>query len=138
MARLRQIVVDCETPAVLARFWAAALDEFTVRAYDDEEVARLAAIGCTPETDPTVIVDGPHLEICFQQVDLERGPKVPVHLDIEATDGAAEVERLVALGASVKERFDDHTWMLDPGGNDFCVVHAPGPDDGGMAPPTGG
>jgi hypothetical protein len=61
VARLKQVVVDCAAPAALARFWAAALDGFAVRPYDDAEVARLAELGYTPETDPGVIVDGPHL-----------------------------------------------------------------------------
>lgn len=124
MARLKQIVVDCETPSSLARFWAAALDEFEVRPYDDDEIDRLASLGYTPETDPGVILDGPNLEICFQKVELEQRSKTPVHLDIDSTDQHAEVERLVALGATVKERFDSHTWMLDPESNDFCVMNA--------------
>jgi hypothetical protein len=33
-------------------------------------IARLAALGYTPETDPNVIVDGPHVEICFQEVEI--------------------------------------------------------------------
>ena len=70
-------MIDCEEPSSLARFWAAALDDFDVRPYDDEEVARLAALGYTPETDPGVIVDGPCLEICFQKVDLEPRSKTP-------------------------------------------------------------
>lgn len=69
MARLKQIVIDCHHPAALARFWAAALDDFEVRPYDDAEIARLTALGFTPETDPGVILDGPHIEICFQQAD---------------------------------------------------------------------
>jgi Glyoxalase-like domain len=84
MGRLKQVVIDCEKPSSLARFWAAALDDFDVRAYDDEEVARLAALGYTPETDPAVIVDGPHLEICFQKVDPEQRSKTPIHFDIES------------------------------------------------------
>jgi hypothetical protein len=68
MGCLRQVVIDCEQPSSLARFWAAVLEDFDVRPYDDEEVARLAALGHTPKTDPAVIVDGPHLEICFQKV----------------------------------------------------------------------
>jgi hypothetical protein len=124
MARLSQIVVDCETPSSLARFWAAALDEFDVLHYDDAEIARLAALGLTPETDPTVIIESPHLEICFQKVEVERRRKVPIHFDIETADRPAEVERLVALGATVKQSFDDHTWMTDPVGNDFCIVDA--------------
>ncbi len=122
MARLSQIVVDCATPSSLARFWAAALDEFEVRPYDDAEIARLAALGLTPETDPVVIIESPQLEICFQQVELESRAKMPLHFDIDAADRLAEVQRLVALGATVKQSFADHTWMLDPAGNDFCIV----------------
>jgi len=58
MARFTQLVVDSRRPASLARFWAAALDGFTIRAYDDEEIARLAAMERTTETDPCVILDG--------------------------------------------------------------------------------
>jgi hypothetical protein len=32
------------------------------------------------------------------------------------------VARLVRLGAAVHQRFEDHTWMRDPEGNDFCVT----------------
>jgi hypothetical protein len=122
MAKLRQIVVDCRHPASLARFWAAALEGFEVLPYDDEEVARLAALGLTPDTDPSVIVVGPGLEFGFQRLDVVDVPKKPMHVDISAADRDAEVERLVQLGATVKERFDGHTWMLDPEGNDFCVT----------------
>src|SRR5687768_9370065 len=108
MARFTQLVVDCEHPASLARFWAAALDDFEVRPYDDAEIARLAALGFTPETDPVVIVDGPTLELCFQQVEVEVRRKNRLHPEIEAGDRRAEVERLVALGARVKQEFDDH------------------------------
>jgi hypothetical protein len=124
MARLTQIVIDCRHPAALARFWAAALDDFEVRPYDDAEIARLAALGFTPETDPGVILDGPHVEICFQQVDPPPTTKNPLHLDLRADDRETEVRRLAQLGASVTERFETHTWMRDPEGNDFCVVDA--------------
>ena len=124
VARLKQLVVDCRHPASLARFWAAALDEFDIRPYDDDEIARLAATGLTPETDPGVIVDGPALELCFQQVEVFEIPRKPLHLDLATEDREAEVARLVTLGASVKEQFKSHTWMLDPEGNDFCVTDA--------------
>jgi hypothetical protein len=88
------------------------------------ELARLAERGLTPETDPVVVLDGPHVELCFQRVALEQRRKNPVHLDITSTAWRAEIERLVALGATVKEEFDAHAWMLDPEGNDFCVVDA--------------
>jgi hypothetical protein len=122
MARLKQIVIDCYHPAGLARFWAAALDDFEVRVYEDAEIARLAALGFTPETDPVVILDGPYVEICFQKVDPPPLTKKPLQLDVRADDRPWEVRRLAELGASVMERFETHTWMRDPEGNDFCVV----------------
>ena len=126
MGRLKHIVIDCDTPSVLARFWAAALDDFEVRPYDDDEVARLAALGHTPETDPGVIVDGPHVGLYFQQVDLERRSKTPLHLDLASSEWLAEIDRLTALGATVRQRFERHAWMQDPEGNDFCVEAADG------------
>jgi hypothetical protein len=125
VARLKQLIVDCDHPAALARFWAAVLDDFDLRPYDDAEVARLAALGATPDTDPVVILDGPGLELCFQRVDVQQVEKNPVHVDVTVEPGAdrrTEVARLVALGASVREDFEAHTWMQDPEGNDFCVT----------------
>jgi hypothetical protein len=56
MGRLKEIVFDADHPAALARFWAAVIDGYAIRPYDDEEIARLAGLGFTPETDPTVPV----------------------------------------------------------------------------------
>lgn len=122
VARLKQIVVDCAHPAALARFWEQVLDGFAVRPYTDDDIADLAADGLTPETDPIVIVDGPSLEVCFQQVDVEPVAKKPLHLDLKSSDRAIEVARLVGLGATVVEVFDAHTWLRDPEGNDFCLT----------------
>lgn len=125
MAFLKQIVIDCELPSKLAQFWSAALDDFEIRPYGDEEVARLAALGFTPETDPVVIVNGPGIEICFQKVALEASlDKRRLHLDIASVDLEGEVLRLVDLGASQVEKFNNHAWMRDPEGNDFCVTKA--------------
>ena len=68
MGSIREIVFDCETPSVLARFWAEMLDGYAVRPYDQAEIDRLAELGLTPETDPTVMVDGPGPVLCFQRV----------------------------------------------------------------------
>lgn len=122
MAHLREIVFDCDHPAALARFWAAALDGYAVRPYDEAEIARLAALGFTPETDPTVMVDGPGPQLCFQKVLERRYDNNRVHLDIETNDRAAEVQRLLALGATVAREADGYTVLRDPEGNQFCVV----------------
>jgi hypothetical protein len=120
MARLSQLVVDSRRPAPLARFWAAALDGFEIRPYDDE-IARLASEGRT-DTDPCVILDGPTIEICFQEVEVPPMDKPPVHLDNSTPDRVHDRDHLVALGASIVQEFDHHTWMRDPEGNDFCIT----------------
>jgi hypothetical protein len=121
MALLREIVFDCKRAAPLARFWAAVLDGYEVRPYDAVEIERLAGLGLTPETDPTVMVDGPGPMLCFQQVSEQRTTKNRLHLDVVVPDRRAEVDRLAALGASVQKEFEGHTLMLDPEGNEFCV-----------------
>ncbi len=121
MARLTEIVIDAAHPAALARFWAAALDGYAVRAYDEDEIARLAGLGFTPETDPGVMVDGPGPSLCFQRKDAPKTQRNRVHLDIVGPR-AAEVQRLTALGARVRDEHDGFTVMLDPESNEFCVV----------------
>ena len=122
MAALREIVIDCRHPASLARFWAAVLDGYEVLPYDEAEIARLAALGFTPETDPTVGVGGPGPTLVFQLVPESKIAKNRVHLDVEAPDRSAEVDRLLGLGASVHQVLDSWTTLLDPEGNEFCVA----------------
>jgi hypothetical protein len=124
MGRLQEIVFESRSAPTLARFWAAALDFYAVRPYDRAEIERLAALGLTPETDPTVLVDGPGPSLCFHQVPERNYTNNRVHLDIAAPDRAAEVERLLALGARVQREADGYTVMLDPEGNQFCVAQS--------------
>ena len=42
-------------------------------------------MGRTPETDPSVILDGPAFEICFQEVAALTAGKRVVHLDISTS-----------------------------------------------------
>jgi hypothetical protein len=122
MAKLDSVTVDSLHPARLARFWAAALDGYQVRAYDEAEIARLKALGFTPETDPCVMVDGPGPTLCFQTNKNRAEIRGRLHLDVRGTSRAQEVERLKALGASVRDVQGDYTVMLDPEGNGFCVL----------------
>ncbi|SFV29660.1 hypothetical protein SAMN05216456_0807 [Devosia crocina] len=124
MGVIHEIVFDCDKPPVLARFWAQILDGYDVRPYDQEELARLRALGLTPETDTTVMVDGPGPTLCFQNVDGRVTENNRVHFDIEVSDRGAEVERLVGAGASVDRVLPTYTVMRDPEGNQFCLVDA--------------
>lgn len=129
MGTIREIVFESEHPAMLARFWAAALDGYGVRPYDQAEIARLGALGLTPETDPTVMVDGPGPGLCFQRVDERHYGNNRIHLDIWVQTREVEVVRLCALGASVLREEITYTVLLDPEGNQFCVVAERARDD---------
>jgi predicted enzyme related to lactoylglutathione lyase len=93
-----------------------------VRAYDDAEIARLASLGLTPESDPTVAVDGPGPTLFFQEVPESKPAKNRLHLDIDVADRADQVERLTASGATVVDHFDTWTVLRDPEGNEFCLT----------------
>jgi hypothetical protein len=126
MARLADVVFDCARPAVVARFWAAALDEYAIAAYDDEELARLRSIGVDdPEDDPTVLVEGPPdlPRLWFQRVPEAKVVKNRVHLDLRVDDLDAEIDRLVGLGARVVHPERDGLVVLaDVEGNEFCLT----------------
>ncbi|MBJ7578868.1 VOC family protein [Devosia sp. MC532] len=122
MGVINQIVFDCEHPAALARFWANALDGYALREYDQLELVRLAVFGLTPETDPTVMVDGPGPSLCFQNVDGQRHDNNRVHLDVEVANRQAEVDRLKELGASIDRVLPTYTVMRDPEGNQLCLI----------------
>jgi len=122
MAKLKEIVIDADNPARLARFWAQVAEGYAVRGYDEAEIARLGALGLTPETDPVVMVDGPGPTLCFH---LRGGPRPfrnRIHLDLETPDRPAEVARLTALGATFWYEHSNFTVLRDPEGNQFCVA----------------
>jgi predicted enzyme related to lactoylglutathione lyase len=107
------LVLDCADPQALADFWAPALG-----------YVRLATAGAYVALFP----DGrPGPKLLLQRVPEDKTVKNRMHLDIEVADIHAEVERLVALGATqVSEapcREHGSTWVLmhDPEGNEFCV-----------------
>jgi hypothetical protein len=128
VARLRDVIFDCRHPASLARFWAAALDEYTVAPYDEHELDRLRSMGVLdPEDDPTVLVEratGASPRLWFQRVPESKVVKNRVHIDLEADDVERELARLVDLGASVApdQPNDGLVVLFDPEGNEFCLL----------------
>ena len=106
------IVVDCSDLSRMTEFWQAALG------YVPRD---------PPEPDGVVLKDphdrGPNLS-------LNRTAEGPpedyrMHLDLYASDPAREVERLVALGATVLRPADgvsDFVTLGDPEGNLFDVI----------------
>ena len=133
--RIDAIVFDCSDAAPLARFWSTALG-WDVAPYDEDELERLASKGIyDPEEDPSVMLqppDGTDLPaIFFTEVPEGKVAKNRVHLDLVAdAEIEDEVDRLEALGASVRNwaEEDGGVWcvMLDPQGNEFCVMPSGG------------
>jgi predicted enzyme related to lactoylglutathione lyase len=123
VAQLDKVTFDCADPGPLADFWARSLG-WEVRDVDDEG-AFISPVGTTDET--------PWQGMYFQKVPEGKAVKNRLHLDLRPLDSmAAEVARSVALGATVQGRVDEEgsfwTVMLDPEGNEFCILR--GPEDG--------
>ncbi len=123
MSHLVEIVLDCCHAAGLARFWEAALG-WRIRPYDEAEVARLAALGRTPQTDPAVAIDSPDGSLVFfvQEVPEPKHVKNRMHVDIRLRD-QAHLDQLLRLGATVLSEHDGWRVLADPEGNEFCAKH---------------
>lgn len=119
------VTIDCADPARLAAFWTAALG-YEVRDAD-------------PEGAYVVDPSGVGVPMLFLVVPEGRSVKNRLHLDLRPDTGMqVEVDRLLALGASSPHRVDHAgsywTVLLDPEGNEFCVLR--GPDDGWSGEPS--
>ncbi|MEU1481667.1 VOC family protein [Streptomyces sp. NPDC005760] len=108
------VVVDCEDPRAMARFWGRATD-WTLHEVTDDQASLRSARG-----------DGPYLE--FLRVPGAKTVPDRVHLDLlpyPGDDRAAEVARLRALGATDLDLGQgDVPWtcLSDPEGHEFCVL----------------
>jgi len=108
--RWQNIVVDCRNPERVARFWSQALG-LPVQGPQDGEWW----------LEP----GGDHPDILFLEVPEAKSVKNRVHLDLRPDDHAAEVERLLGLGArhvDIGQRNVSWVVMADPEGNEFCVL----------------
>lgn len=108
-SRLQTIVIDCNDLEVSSAFWAAALGTEVA----SEVVPPYRALKAMPGG----------LRILLQEVPEPKTAKSRIHLDIETGDVEAEVRRLEGLGASRQQQVQ-HWWVIDPSGNEFCVVPA--------------
>jgi len=117
-SRLYTIVIDAHDVERLATFWAAALGY--ERMYSSPEEIVLTA--------PDVRFPG----LILIAVPDDKVGKNRVHIDLNPDDRDAEVERLVALGATRADIGQTEVpWivMADPEGNEFCVLNARPHDD---------
>jgi hypothetical protein len=124
MNHFEGITLDCRHAAKLARFWEIALG-WQIRAYDEAEIAKLAALGRTPETDPMVAIDSPDGSLAFylQEVPESKTVKNRMHVDLRLRD-QAHLNELFRLGATVVTEFDGRWILADPEGNEFCAAIA--------------
>ncbi len=109
-SRLAGFIIDCETDDLdaAAEFWGKALGYSTSRSDDPAESDYVMM--ATPD-------DEIHIEI--QKV----SHASRLHLDIEADDIEAEVDRLEKLGAKRIARVRRWWVMEAPTGQRFCVVN---------------
>jgi catechol 2,3-dioxygenase-like lactoylglutathione lyase family enzyme len=106
-----QTIVDARDPRALGRWWRDALGwvvvnddpgEFEIRPTADQ----LSGLLFVPDSEP-------------------KTTKNRLHLDFRPVDRDAEVERLLALGATRADVGQgEQTWIVlaDPEGNEFCVL----------------
>jgi catechol 2,3-dioxygenase-like lactoylglutathione lyase family enzyme len=114
MIRIGSIVLRVDDLERQTVFWTAALDYLPREEASDDFVLLRPRNGV-----------GPNVSLDRHRSTLQLPPRI--HLDLYADDQAAEVARLIALGASEvhwnKRPADaDYVILADPEGNRFCVV----------------
>lgn len=111
MLRLSQICVDAHDPERLGAWWAGVLG-WPHHTDSDGDVVLVPPSGTGPEW-------------LFLAVPDDKVVKNRLHLDFTPDDQQAEVDRVLALGAS---RMDigqgEQSWVVlaDPEGNEFCML----------------
>ncbi|MEU3918685.1 VOC family protein [Streptomyces sp. NPDC029004] len=109
---LYTVVIDAHDLPALARFWSQVLDWKVVFEAEDE-----ITIGADEFSLPG---------ITFVPVPEGKTVKNRLHIDLTPEDQAAEVERIIGLGARRADvgQGPEATWVVltDPEGNEFCVL----------------
>ncbi|TCO34135.1 putative enzyme related to lactoylglutathione lyase [Kribbella steppae] len=110
---IAQVTFDSDNPRALADFWAAVLE----RKVDDYGNEFVATVGR---------VDDRGTGLMFIKVPEGRNGKNRIHLDLATADWAAEIDRLVGLGAKRLDEYDEYGthWITfaDPEGNLFDLA----------------
>jgi Glyoxalase-like domain len=114
---MHAVVLDCPATEPLVAFWASALGYVGWF----EPFGQFAGLRPPPDDSRG------GLALIFQRVPEPKTVKNRAHIDFEAVDRTAEVERLVGLGATLIREVDEGpglrwTVMADPAGNEFCVA----------------
>ena len=115
--RITELVLDCRDPEALSRWWCEVLD-WVELSREDEAI----------EIGPREGFGGAVPTLVFLPSGDPRRGKLPLHLDVNATDRDqdAELERLLELGAVRSDvgQADEVSWyvLADPEGNEFCLL----------------
>jgi predicted enzyme related to lactoylglutathione lyase len=118
MLRIGTVVVGVDDMGRAVRFWEQALGYVPRDEVEDDWAVLIPGDGGA----------GPHLALQLSETPVQDHPRI--HIDLyagDAADQAAEVERLVGLGA---QRVDwdmypddpDFIVLVDTEGNRFCVI----------------
>jgi predicted enzyme related to lactoylglutathione lyase len=101
------ITIDCADATKMATFWAASIEGYSVDP---------SGIFLRSDTQPMIFL---------QQVPEPKSVKNRVHLELVAADRAAQTERLISLGATKVQDYDETgrqwTVLRDPDGQEFCL-----------------
>jgi catechol-2,3-dioxygenase len=119
---LEAIVIHCQDPGALARFYAEILG---LPVSSDDEAA--IAAGTLGEDESVLLGSRDALHVWLTPVrDLEPAPG-RIHLDVRL-DAARDLGRLIALGATHQWDDPEGRWtvLADPQGNLFCAVYPNG------------
>ena len=114
MVTIGSIVIRVDDLQRQTEFWSAALDYVPREENSDDFVLMRPRDGI-----------GPNVSLDRVRSALQIPPRI--HLDLYADDQAAEVRRLIALGAT-EVHWDkrppdaDYVILADPEGNRFCVI----------------
>ncbi|QKW07270.1 VOC family protein [Streptomyces sp. NA04227] len=117
--RITELILDCADPERLAAFWSEVLGYVELAREDDGSIE----IG-----PPGVGAYGPQPTLVLSRSSDPRTGKLPLHIDVNATDRDqdAELERLLALGARHVDvgQSGEESWypLADPEGNEFCLL----------------
>lgn len=111
IGRVNEVVIDCLDPVALSKFWAAVLGVEATVSHDDWAAVR----------------DASGLSVGFQRVPEPKTGKNRVHLDVEVDHLVGATQRCIELGAAhvgpvVHEGDGAFQVMLDPEGNEYCLV----------------
>jgi hypothetical protein len=104
-------VIDCHDPEALAAFWCQVLS-YQVVFRNEREVDIAPGPTCFPG-------------LAFLRVTGRKAVKNRLHIDLNPADQQAEVQRLLALGATrtdIGQGNAEWVVMADPEGNEFCAL----------------